>query len=114
MGSSPTRGSSFFLGKVTALVCCVALPCLFVCPSFFLSSFSSLIINMYMYMYTIYIHVHVCGTIYLQADLNRGGVLWGGLQQLAGVHEAAESQLLQELSQVCRRGDHCVFDLHAC
>ena len=107
MGSSPTRGSSFFLGKVTALV--AVLLCL-VC----LSSFSSLIINMYMYMYTIYIHVHVCGTIYLQADLNRGGVLWGGLQQLAGVHEAAESQLLQELSQVCRRGDHCVFDLHAC
>ena len=30
VGSSPTRGSSFFLGKVTALVCCVALPCLFV------------------------------------------------------------------------------------
>ena len=52
--------------------------------------------------------------MYLQADLNRGGVLWGGLQQLAGVHEAAESQLLQELPQVCRRGDHCVFDLHAC
>ena len=41
MGSSPTRGSSFFLGKVTALgvLCCLAL--LFVC--FFLPSFSSLI-----------------------------------------------------------------------
>ena len=46
MGSSPTRGSSFFLGKVTALrvLCCFAL---FVCStllaSFFLPSFSSLI-----------------------------------------------------------------------
>ena len=43
MGSSPTRGSSFFLGKVTTLGC-VALPCcLLDLACFFLSSFSSLI-----------------------------------------------------------------------
>ena len=39
VGSSPTRGSSFFLGKLTALgmLCCFAL--LFVRPCFLLSSF---------------------------------------------------------------------------
>ena len=38
MGSSPTRGSSFFLGKVTALgvLCCFALVCLTLFASFFL------------------------------------------------------------------------------
>ena len=43
--SNPTRGSSFFFGKVTGLgVCCVALPCcLFDLAYFFLPSFSSLI-----------------------------------------------------------------------
>ena len=55
VGSSPTRGSSFFLGKVTALsvLCCFALfVCLFDLACFFLSSFSSLIKNMYIqYMY---------------------------------------------------------------
>ena len=45
MGSSPTRGSSFFLGKVTALgvLCCFAL--LFVSPCLLLSSF--LLISLY-------------------------------------------------------------------
>ena len=45
MGSSPTRGSSFFLGKVTALgvLCCVALPCcLFDLACLLLPSFSHL------------------------------------------------------------------------
>ena len=57
MGSSPTRGSSFFLRKVTALgvLCCFAL--LFVhLACFFLPSFSSLIKTCtYVYIYnTIY------------------------------------------------------------
>ena len=41
MGSSPTRGSSFFLGKVTALgvLCCFALfVCLTLLASFFFPS----------------------------------------------------------------------------
>ena len=45
MGSSPTRGSSFFLGKVTALgvLCCLALfVCLTLLASFFLPSHLSL------------------------------------------------------------------------
>ena len=46
MGSIPTRGSSFFLGKVTALgvLCCFALlfVCLTVLASFFLPSHLSL------------------------------------------------------------------------
>ena len=46
MGSSPTRGSSFFLRKVTALVGCAVLLCLVVCltllASFFLPSHLSL------------------------------------------------------------------------
>ena len=53
MGSSPTRGSSFFLGKVTALgvLCCFALfVCLILLASFFLPSHLSFK-NMYMYMY---------------------------------------------------------------
>ena len=51
MGSSPTRGSSFFLGKVTALgvLCCFALfVCLTLLASFFLPSHLSFK-NMYMY-----------------------------------------------------------------
>ena len=55
MGSSPTRGSSFFLGKVTALgvLCCFALfVCLTLLASFFLPSHLSFK-NMYMYMYHI-------------------------------------------------------------
>ena len=51
MGSSPTRGSSFFLGKVTALgvLCCFALfVCLILLASFFLPSHLSFK-NMYMY-----------------------------------------------------------------
>ena len=50
VGSSPTRGSSFFLGEVTALgvLCCFTLfVCLFGLACFFLSSFSSLIKNMH-------------------------------------------------------------------
>ena len=50
MGSSPTRGSSFFLGKVTALgvLCCFALfVCLTLLASFFLPSHLSFK-NMYM------------------------------------------------------------------
>ena len=50
MGSSPTRGSSFFLGKVTALgvLCCFALfVCLILLASFFLPSHLSFK-NMYM------------------------------------------------------------------
>ena len=45
MGSSPTRGSSFFLAKVTALgvLCCFALfVCLTLLASFFLPSRLSL------------------------------------------------------------------------
>ena len=53
MGSSPTRGSSFFLGKVTALgvLCCFALfVCLTLLASFFLPSHLSFN-NTYMYTY---------------------------------------------------------------
>ena len=53
VGSSPTRGSSFFSGKVTTLgvLCCFALfVCLTLLASFFLPSFSSLI-KTYIYMY---------------------------------------------------------------
>ena len=53
---SPTRGSSFFLGKVTALgvLCCFALfVCLTLLASFFLPSHLSFK-NMY-----IHVHVHV-------------------------------------------------------
>ena len=45
VGSSPTRGTSFFLGKVTALgvLCCFALfVCLTLLASFFLPSHLSL------------------------------------------------------------------------
>ena len=48
MGSSPTRGSSFFLGKVTALgvLCCFALfVCLTLLASFFLPSHLSFTYN---------------------------------------------------------------------
>ena len=62
MGSSPTRGSSFFLGKVTALgvLCCFYLVCLFICltllaPCFLLPSFSSLIKT----CTSVHVHVHV-------------------------------------------------------
>ena len=47
MGSSPTRGSSFFLGKVTALgvLCCFALfVCLTLLASFFHLSFKNMYI----------------------------------------------------------------------
>ena len=53
MGSSHTRGSSFFLGKVTALgvLCCFALfVCLTLLASFFLPSHLSFK-NMYMYIW---------------------------------------------------------------
>ena len=48
MGSSPTRGSSFFLGKVTALgvLCCFALfVCLILLASFFLPSHVSVMLK---------------------------------------------------------------------
>ena len=54
VGSSPTRGSSFFLGKVTALgvLCCFALfVCLTLLASFFLPSHLSFK-NMYIAMGT--------------------------------------------------------------
>ena len=68
MGSSPTRGSSFFLGKVTALgvLCCFALfVCLTLLASFFLPSHLPLkhVFNYTTYMVDkttkvgIYIHV---------------------------------------------------------
>ena len=53
VGSSPTRGSSFFLGKVTALgmLCCFALfVCLTLLASFLLPSHLSFK-NMYMYLH---------------------------------------------------------------
>ena len=53
VGSSPTRGSSFFIEKVTALgvLCCFALfVCLTLLASFFLPSHLSFK-NMYMYSY---------------------------------------------------------------
>ena len=53
MGSSPTRGSSIFLGKVTALgvLCCFALfVCLTLLASFFLPSHLSFK-NMYIHFY---------------------------------------------------------------
>ena len=52
MGSSPTRGSSFFLGKVTTLgvLCCFALfVCLTLLASFFLPCHLSFK-NMYIYL----------------------------------------------------------------
>ena len=66
VGSSPTRGSSFFLGIVTALgvLCCLALfVCLFDLACFFLSHLSSLI-KTCIYIYEgwdicILVHVHV-------------------------------------------------------
>ena len=75
VGSSPTRGSSIFLEKVTALgvLCCFAL---FDLACFFLSSFSSLIQNMYIatptfctciFMCTLRIYIHVHLQIYMQA-----------------------------------------------
>ena len=53
MGSSPTRGSSFFLGKVTALgvLCCFAL---FVCLTL-LASFFLLISHLKTCTFTLYI-----------------------------------------------------------
>ena len=50
MGSSPTRGSSFFLGKVTALgvLCCFAL---FVCLTLLLSSLIKTCTLYYHYLY---------------------------------------------------------------
>ena len=62
MGSSPTRGSSFFLGKVTALgvLCCFALfVCLTLFASFFLPSHLSFK-NMYMYIQCSFILFYGC------------------------------------------------------
>ena len=61
MGSSPTRGSSFFLGKVTALgvLCCFALfVCLTLLASFFLPSHLSFK-NMYIHTSIVtYVHTY--------------------------------------------------------
>ena len=53
MGSSPTRGSSFFLGKVTALgvLCCFAL---FICLTLLASFFPS-----HLSFKHVHVHVHV-------------------------------------------------------
>ena len=62
VGSSPTRGSSFFLGKVTALgvLCCFALfVCLTLLASFFLPSHLSFK-NMYTRLSIYYIIVTAC------------------------------------------------------
>ena len=63
MGSSPTRGGSFFLGKVTALgvlFCFALFVCLTLLASFFLPSHLSFK-NMYNGMLVIHVlsHVHV-------------------------------------------------------
>ena len=61
MGSSPTRGSSFFLGKVTALgvLCCFTLfVCLTLLASFFLPSHLSFK-NIHIYLKT-RIHADQC------------------------------------------------------
>ena len=61
MGLSPTRGSSFFLGKVTALgvLCCFALfVCLTLLASFFLPSHLSFK-NMYVVIRTHVVIIHV-------------------------------------------------------
>ena len=65
MGSSPTRGGSFFLGKVTTLgvLCCFALfVCLTLLAAFFLPShlsFKNMYNVWYTYMY-MYIHCSLC------------------------------------------------------
>ena len=67
MSSSPTRGSSFFLGKVTALgvLCCFALfVCLTLLASFFLPSHLSFK-NMYMYDIVHDSLLHTIFTIFL-------------------------------------------------
>ena len=78
MGSSPTRGSSFFFGTVTTfgVLCCFALfVCLTLLASFFLPSYMYMYLSlnmsiMYMYMYihmsctyTVHVHTHTC-TLY--------------------------------------------------
>ena len=69
--SSPTRGSSFFLGKVTALgvLCCFALfVCLTLLASFFLPSHLSFK-NMYtklIYIVHLQVHVHCVSIMYRQ------------------------------------------------
>ena len=68
VGSSPTRGSSFFLGKVTALgvLCCFAwFVCLTLLASFFLPS--HLLLKTCTYMYVI-VNVTDCTyTIFVQS-----------------------------------------------
>ena len=63
VGSSPTRGSSFFLGKVTALgvLCCFALfVCLTLLASFFLPSHLSL-----KHVQCTYKSQHTCTMLYM-------------------------------------------------
>ena len=67
MGSSPTRGSSFFLGKVTALgvLCCFTLfVCLTLLASFLVAtSFKSHEICFYLTSYCL--HIVIVNTLYL-------------------------------------------------
>ena len=77
MGSSPTRGSSFFLGKLTALgvLCCFALfVCLTLLASFFLPSHLSFK-NIY---------IHDTNTI---SDTERGKGVTPGYRQLSRQRE---------------------------
>ena len=63
MGSSPTRGSSFFLGKVTALgvLCCFALfVCLTLLASFFHLSFKNMYILPLTSVVIIIIYTYIC------------------------------------------------------
>ena len=62
MGSRPTRGSSFLLGKVTALVCFRLVVCLTLLAYFFLPSASLINMHMYINMYNVHAHiqVHTC------------------------------------------------------
>ena len=77
MGSSPTRGSSFFLGKVTAVgvLCCFALfVCLTLLASFFLP-FHLSFKNMYVKQSTLTYCTIACQlTVVLELALESGHV----------------------------------------
>ena len=92
MGSSPTRGSSFFLGKVTALgvLCCFALfVCLTLLASFFLPfhlSFKNMYIHYTLACYCNMLHciyMYTCITYYFSLPLTVHGsgrsASWHGL-----------------------------------
>ena len=77
MGSSPTRGSSFFLGKVTALgvLCCFALfVCLTLLASFFLPSHLSFkIYNVHVADTVHVVHVYIQVYMYMYMNVNGEG-----------------------------------------